>query len=82
MAKNEIPRSFLNGLDAYIEENLPKVLEKYTTETLGDRSKYIGASDIAGCLRKSFLSKKEKVEHSIAKHIIFQRGHLTERATC
>lgn len=59
MAKNEIPRSFLNGLDAYIEENLPKVLEKYTTETLGDRSKYIGASDIAGCLRKSFLSKKK-----------------------
>ena len=79
MAKNEIPRSFLNGLDAYIEENLPKVLEKYTTETLGDRSKYIGASDIAGCLRKSFLSKKEKVEHSISKHIIFQRGHLTEQ---
>jgi CRISPR-associated exonuclease Cas4 len=79
MAKNEIPRSFLNDLDAYIEKNLPKVLEKYTTETLGDRSKYIGASDIAGCLRKSFLSKKEKVEHSIAKHIIFQRGHLTEQ---
>ena len=74
-----ISKKILNDLDTYIEMNLPKVLQQYTTDSLGDRSKYIGASDISGCLRNSFISKKEKVKHSIEKLIVFQRGHLTEQ---
>ena len=66
----------LTKLDVFINKNLPKVLAKETASSLGDRSKYIGASDIGGCLRKSFLSKQQKTEYDIAQHIVFERGHL------
>jgi len=76
MAINEHPQK--TELDIYIETNLPKVLAKDTQNSLGDRSKYIGASDIGSCLRKAYLSKKQKVEYDIAQHIVFERGHLAE----
>lgn len=65
-------------LDLFINKNLPKVLAKETVNSLGDRSKYIGASDIGGCLRKAFLSKTKPTEYDIAQHIVFERGHLSE----
>jgi len=65
-------------LELFIEENLPKVLDEQTKNELGDRSRYIGASDIGGCLRKAFLTKQQKPEYSIAQHIVFERGHITE----
>lgn len=68
----------LTKLDVFINKNFPKVLAKETASSLGDRSKYIGASDIGGCLRKSFLSKQQKTEYDIAQHIVFERGHLSE----
>ena len=46
--------------------------------SLGNRSKYIGASDIAGCLRKSYLDKVDPKEISSKQAIIFQRGHISE----
>jgi len=46
--------------------------------TLGDRSQYIGASDITGCLRKSYLSKITDIRHNTSQLIIFRRGHLVE----
>lgn len=65
-------------LSKFIDKNLPKVLAIDTAKSLGDRSKYIGASDIGSCLRKSYLSKIQKVEHDIAQHIVFERGHIAE----
>ncbi|MFA6195266.1 MAG: hypothetical protein WC656_01325 [Sulfurimonas sp.] len=65
-------------LETFINKNLPEVLKTYTTMSLGDRSKYIGASDIGSCLRKGYLSKTREVEYSMEQHIVFERGHLTE----
>lgn len=65
-------------LKDYIEGNFKKVLEKESFDSLGDRSKYIGASDVGGCPYKTVKSKLEKPEYCIEKHIVFQRGHLAE----
>ncbi|MDX9798471.1 MAG: PD-(D/E)XK nuclease family protein [Bacteroidales bacterium] len=68
----------MTKLDAFINKNLPKVLAEHTVNSLGDRSTYIGASDIGGCLRASYLGKKQKAEYDISQHIVFERGHLSE----
>ncbi len=68
----------MTKLDAFINKNLPKVLAEHTVSSLGDRSTYIGASDIGGCLRSSYLGKKQKVDYDISQHIVFERGHLSE----
>jgi CRISPR-associated exonuclease Cas4 len=68
----------MSKLERFINTNLSKVLAKDTTNSLGDRSKYIGASDIGSCLRKAYLSKTQNEVHSIKQQIIFERGHLTE----
>jgi len=69
----------MSRLDDFIKKNLPRVLEEETANSLGDRSKYIGASDIGSCLRKSFLSKINKVTYDIEQQIVFQRGHIAEQ---
>ncbi|MFA7084740.1 MAG: PD-(D/E)XK nuclease family protein [Arcobacteraceae bacterium] len=76
MSANQIPDK--TPFDMFIEKNLPKVLKEQTKSDLGDRSTYIGASDIGSCLRKSYLGKKLNVEHDIAQHIVFERGHIAE----
>jgi len=45
---------------------------------LGDRSKYVGSSDIGQCFKKSYLSKFQKVIFSAKQLIIFMRGHNAE----
>jgi CRISPR-associated exonuclease Cas4 len=45
---------------------------------LGDRSKYVGASDVGGCLRKAYLGKYHRSEYDLAQHIVFRRGHIGE----
>jgi CRISPR-associated exonuclease Cas4 len=45
---------------------------------LGDRSKYVGASDIGGCLKKSFFSKFEKSELSLSQLLVFVRRYFAE----
>lgn len=45
---------------------------------LGDRSKYIGSSDIGQCLRKSYLSKLIPEDHVLEQLIVFERGHVGE----
>ena len=57
---------------------MPKALKKASQENLGDRSKYIGSSDIGGCLRKAYLDKISEAEYDLATLIRFQRGHLSE----
>ncbi|MCD8569364.1 MAG: hypothetical protein LRY50_13955 [Geovibrio sp.] len=63
----------------YFSEKLSEVAKQQTFETLGDRRTYIGASDIAGCLRKAYLDKFSDVEHPVKKLIQFSRGHMAER---
>ncbi|EAL2460400.1 Dna2/Cas4 domain-containing protein [Campylobacter lari] len=67
-----------NKFDSFVAQNLPKALKKATLESLGDRKEYIGSSDIAGCLRKTYLDKINDVEHDLATLIRFQRGHIAE----
>ena len=69
----------VSPLKARFESNFRKALEKDTEISLGDRKEYIGASDISGCLRKSFLAKKEqKKDDSIEQLLTFERGHQFE----
>lgn len=68
----------MSKLEKFIEMNLPKVLKEETLQSLGNRSEYIGASDIGSCLRKSYLSKTQNEVHSVKQQIIFERGHLSE----
>ena len=51
----------MTKLDAFINKNLPKVLAEHTVNSLGDRSTYIGASDIGGCIRSAYLGKNKKL---------------------
>ncbi|MGJ9098453.1 PD-(D/E)XK nuclease family protein [Campylobacter jejuni] len=67
-----------NKFDEFVAKNLPKALKKDTEQSLGDRSKYIGSSDIGGCLRKAYLDKTTHYEHDLATLIRFQRGHVAE----
>lgn len=51
---------------------------KNTDSGLGDRSTYIGSSDIGQCMKKSYLSKTLGEEHNLKQLVIFQRGHVAE----
>lgn len=64
-------RSFLS----FLFDGLKSVDNK-----LGDRSQYIGASDIGGCLKRAFLSKttETKEESALEQLIVLQRGHIAE----
>jgi CRISPR/Cas system-associated exonuclease Cas4 (RecB family) len=46
---------------------------------LGDRSTYVGSSDVAGCPRKAVLAKTEPPDHELSTLIRFARGHLAEQ---
>lgn len=58
--------------------NFLKTIKQESNDSLGDRSKYIGASDVGGCPFKTIKEKLEKPEHSVEKNIVFQRGHIAE----
>jgi len=45
---------------------------------LGDRSKYVGSSDIGQCPKKSYLSKTVGETHELKQLLIFERGHVAE----
>ncbi len=62
----------------FFEERLKEVSEEETLKNLGDRSSYIGASDVAGCLLKAYWNKKEEVEYDVSSLIRFERGHIAE----
>ncbi len=78
MSTNEKPLS-PSRLKQRLERNFRKAVEISTKKNLGDRSKYIGASDVSSCLRKAYLSKKQKVDYSIDQLLTFQRGHAFEK---
>jgi len=63
----------------FLETELRKISKEETENALGNRADYIGASDVAGCLLSSYLGKKNPIEHSLKKILIFERGHIAER---
>ena len=58
--------------------SLRKLAKQHTEETLGDRRKYLGASDIGYCPRKVILEKINPSEHDLATLLRFERGHMAE----
>lgn len=65
-------------LEIFVEKNLPRVLREESLSTLGDRKRYVGSSDVGGCLRKAYLDKQREPEYDMATLIRFERGHLSE----
>ena len=65
-------------IKSFIENNFKKVLKEEALQKLGERSKYIGASDIASCIRASYLNKKFPVDYDMKTLLRFERGHQAE----
>lgn len=55
-----------------------KVGLENTDSGLGDRSLYVGSSDVGQCPKKSFLSKTVGEKHDLKQLLIFERGHVAE----
>ena len=53
-------------------------LNRRQTATLGDRSTYIGASDVAGCPRKVYLQRQFPIQPDTSTLLRFSRGHAVE----
>ncbi|OCC15317.1 hypothetical protein DBT_1440 [Dissulfuribacter thermophilus] len=66
------------AFESFILTRLQELSALHTKQYLGDRSQYIGASDIGHCPRKVVLSKLNGEEIDLATHIKFMRGHLAE----
>jgi len=66
-------------LTEIIEKTLPEINKEQSNKELGDRTKYVGSSDVSGCPRKAVLSKLSPPEHDIETLIRFERGHLAEK---
>jgi CRISPR-associated exonuclease Cas4 len=60
-------------------ELLRQGLIKLNQNGLGDRTTYVGSSDVAGCPRKAVLSKTEPSNVEFATLIRFARGLLAEQ---
>lgn len=53
-------------------------MNRRQSESLGDRSTYIGSSDISGCARKAFMQRKFPTPPSTSTLLKFSRGHAAE----
>jgi CRISPR-associated exonuclease Cas4 len=58
--------------------SLRTLSKQHTADTLGDRTEYIGASDIGHCPRKVILDRIHPKEHDLASLLRFERGHMAE----
>ncbi|MCG2743008.1 MAG: hypothetical protein L6271_03645 [Desulfobacteraceae bacterium] len=58
--------------------SLQALSKQHTLTTLGDRSSYLGASDIGTCPRKVIFERLHPGEHDLATLLRFQRGHMAE----
>ncbi|RDU66487.1 Dna2/Cas4 domain-containing protein [Helicobacter equorum] len=63
---------------SFLEKGIQNFSQEETKKHLGDRTTYIGSSDIGQCPRKVFFSKNMPQEHSLQQNMIFLRGHLAE----
>lgn len=60
------------------KRGLAEARQHDTVQSLGDRTGYIGASDIARCPRQTILSKTSPKPPDLKSLICFERGHLAE----
>ncbi|RDU73042.1 hypothetical protein CQA57_05815 [Helicobacter anseris] len=67
-----------NNFEEIFAQGLKKHSEEQTLKTLGDRSLYVGSSDVGNCLKKVCFSKVYGEEHNTNQLLIFERGHLAE----
>ena len=58
--------------------SLRQLAKQHTEETLGNRSDYLGASEIGYCPRKVILEKINPSEHDLTALLRFERGHMAE----
>ena len=61
-----------------LANSLLQLSHKHTEEILGDRSEYIGASELGQCPRKVVLGKLNPTEPDLATLLRFKRGHMAE----
>ena len=59
-------------------EVLAEVNKERSVSELGDRTLYVGSSDVVGCPRKAVLQKLQPMEHDTSTIIRFERGKLAE----
>ena len=53
-------------------------MNRRQTALLGDRTSYIGSSDVAGCARKSFMQREFPKQPDVSTLLKFARGHAAE----
>lgn len=68
----------MSKLKHVLLDGLAKLSAQHTAESLGDRSNYLGASEIGSCPRKTILSKIHPVDNDLLTLLRFQRGHMAE----
>lgn len=67
----------MSKLQSFFDDAI-RIHSQRNSAHLGDRSTYIGASDIGSCPRKVVLSKSKPVEHDSKTLLKFARGHIAE----
>lgn len=67
----------MSKLAAFLGRAIPAHQQKQSSH-LGDRTLYVGASDIAGCPRKAALGKQNPSPHDIKTLLRFSRGHAAQ----
>ncbi|MDD2273796.1 MAG: hypothetical protein PHH29_16240 [Desulfuromonadaceae bacterium] len=67
----------MSKLAAFLGRAIPTHQQKQSSH-LGDRTGYVGASDIAGCPRKAALGKQNPTGHDIKTLLRFSRGHAAQ----
>lgn len=67
----------MSKLAAFLGKAIP-AQQKSLSSHLGDRTVYVGASDISGCPRKATLGKLYPSEYDIATLLRFSRGHAAQ----
>jgi len=65
-------------IEHYLIEGLKKVNQEATLRELGDRSQYIGSSDVTGCMRKAVMEKLDPTEPDLTTLLRYERGHMVE----
>jgi len=61
-----------------LQAALQQLAIQQTVETLGDRTTYLGASDIGACPRKTILTKLNTPEADLVTLLRHRRGHMAE----
>ena len=74
----ELKEDFCGTFDRLIQ----MVCAEDSASALGDRSKYIGASDVGKCGEQAVMDKLNKPVYSLRTLVNFLRGHITETIIC